>query len=365
MAARARMFLAMLAVFASTACAADDTPTSLVLSAYLDVAYAYLSGDGLFTSGVPDRLFDPRTDTFSLQQAAVNVAYQPKEGFGAVANLIAGDTAPVIRSYGGPFQNSKIDLTQAYLQYAAPRLTVMAGQFVTLAGAEVIASPADTNYSRSILFGYAEPFTHTGLRSMVSANDLVTLYLGVNNGWDDFKDTNAGKTLETGIGLSPSTTLSFVGFGYFGAARSAGLVNVGATGQRALVDIVAIWAPTEQLALIANYDWGRQDKAIATTAGPELPATWKGLAAYLNYAFNEQWKSSVRIEYFDDEQGYRTGVRQTWRELTATIAYLPVKSIELRGEFRIDGSDAKAFQSASSNPASDQQSLSLEALFKY
>ena len=108
-----------------------------------------------------------------------------------------------------------------------------------------------------------------------------------------------------------------------------------------------------------------QDKAIATTAGPELPATWKGLAAYLNYAFNEQWKSSVRIEYFDDEQGYRTGVRQTWRELTATIAYLPVKSIELRGEFRIDGSDAKAFQSASSNPASDQQSLSLEALFKY
>lgn len=344
---------------------AADMPTKLVMTAYLDAAYAYLSGDGLFTSGVPDRVFDLRRDAFTLQQAAVNIAYQPKEGFGGVVNLIAGDVAPVIRSYGAPFQDSKIDMTQAYLQYAVSNVTVSAGKFVSLAGAEVISSPANTNYSRSILFGYAEPFTHTGLRSAYAANDLVTVYLGVNNGWDDLKETTAGKTLETGVALTASKSLSIVASGYLGEARSGGLVNYGPEGQRSLADIVATWAPTEKLSLLLNYDWGRQDNAIVATYGSELRASWDGLAGYINYTFNDRWKSSVRAEYLDDGQGYRTGVPQTWRELTATIAYLPVKSIELRGEIRVDASDAHAFESALGDPVNHQQSVALEALYMY
>jgi len=51
------------------------------------------------------------------------------------------------------------------VQYAHGPLTIIGGKFVTLAGAEVINSTLDTNYSRSILFGYAIPFSHTGARS--------------------------------------------------------------------------------------------------------------------------------------------------------------------------------------------------------
>jgi hypothetical protein len=193
----------------------------------------------------------------------------------------------------------------------------------------------------------------------------VTVYLGVDNGWDDFKETTAGKTLETGVGLSPSKSLSIVASGYFGEERSGGLVNYGPEGQRSLVDIVATWAPTEKLSLLLNYDWGRQDNAVLATDGSDRRATWDGLAGYINYTFNDQWKSSVRAEYLDDEQGYRTGVPQTWRELTTTIAYLPVKSIELRGEIRIDASDAEAFESAFGNPVNHQQSVALEALYMY
>jgi hypothetical protein len=377
-AARAWVFLAVLTALASRSFAGDDAATpapagsgtadpapGLVTTAYLDAAYGYLSGNGLFTSGVPDRVFDLRRDAFTLQQAAVNVAYQPKVGFGGVVNLTVGDAASVIRSYGAPVQESRFDMTQAYVQYAASAFTFMAGKFVTLAGAEVISSPANTNYSRSILFGYAEPFTHTGLRSTYAANDVVTLYLGVNNGWDDFKDTNQAKTLEVGALLTPSKTLSIVASGYFGEERRGGLVNYGPEGQRSLVDIVATWALTDALALVVNYDWGRQDNAVLATSGSERRATWSGLAGYVNYTFNEHWKSSVRAEYLDDQQGYRTGVPQTWRELTTTIAYLPLKSIELRCEFRIDDSDKKAFQSAAGNPLKIQQSVALEALLKY
>jgi hypothetical protein len=203
------------------------------------------------------------------------------------------------------------------------------------------------------------------LRSAYAESDLVTLYLGVNNGWDDLKDTTPGKTLETGVALTPSKTLSLVAAGYFGAARSEGLSNHGPVGQRSLIDMVATWALTEQLALVVNYDRGRQDNAVLEPAGADFRATWDGLAGYVNYTFNDHWKSSIRAEYLDDEQGYRTGVPQTWRELTTTIAYLPIKSIELRGELRADASDVKAFQSASGNPAKDQQSVAFEALIKY
>src|SRR5689334_23024025 len=37
--------------------------------------------------------FDIEHDTFQLDQAAVTIAYQPKEGFGALVNLMAGEDA--------------------------------------------------------------------------------------------------------------------------------------------------------------------------------------------------------------------------------------------------------------------------------
>lgn len=200
---------------------------------------------------------------------------------------------------------------------------------------------------------------------MYVANDLVTLYLGVNNGWDDLKETTPFKTLKAGVGLTFSKALSIAATGYFGEARSGGMVNYGSEGERSLVDIVATWALTEQLSLILNYDRGRQDNAVIAASSSDVRANWNGLAGYVNYTFDDHWKSSIRAEYFDDEQGYRTGVPQTWRELTTTIAYLPSKYIELRTEFRIDDSDVRAFQSSNGDPVKDQQSVALQALFKY
>ena len=52
------------------------------------------------------------------------------------------------------------------------------------------------NYSRSILFGYAIPFTHTGVRATYKVNDMLTVLGGVNQGWDAFEDPNHDKTLE-------------------------------------------------------------------------------------------------------------------------------------------------------------------------
>jgi hypothetical protein len=345
---------------------ADAVPTTVV-SGYVDLSSMHLSGAGVFTSGVPDRLFDTKNGGIALQQAAVTVAYQPKDGFGGVVNLTAGNDANVIASYGAiGGGGNHFDVTQAYLQYATGSVTVMAGKFLTLAGAEVPTSPVNPNFSRSILFGYAIPFTHTGLRAAYTATDELTLNLGVNNGWDSLRTSNTGKTLELGATYAASKTLSLVAAGYFGRERVMGLVNTGPDGNRTLLDVVATWTVTEALTLVLNADWATQ-LGVTDGIAPPVSAHWSGVAGYANYTFGEHWKGSFRAEVMSDQEGYRTGVPQHWKEATATLAYLPVKAVELRLEARADRSNVQSFviDPQTHEVSSSQNSLALQALFKF
>jgi hypothetical protein len=340
--------------------------TGLTVSGYLDASYSHLSGEGLFTSGAANRVFDTQQDGFAIQQAALNIGYQPKQGFGAFVNLIAGNDADVIASYDAIGKTSKFDVTQAYVQYAGSNYTIIAGKYVTLAGAEVIASPANPNFSRSILFGYAIPFAHTGVRATFAPSDTVGLILGVNNGWDDLKDTNSSKTVEVGATFAPVKAFSLAVSGYFGKERIGGLVGSGPEGQRQLIDVVATWNATDALTVVLNYDYGKQQDV---TDGESTPydAKWNGLAGYVNYTISDSWKLSLRGEVLDDHDGYRTGVVQKWKEVTGTLAYLPTKAVELRLELRADSSDVNAFVKslATEDVAKSQQSVALQALYKF
>ena len=53
------------------------TASGLAIHGYADVAYSYLNGSGLFTSGVPNRVFDTEPNSFNLHQAVLIAAYQP------------------------------------------------------------------------------------------------------------------------------------------------------------------------------------------------------------------------------------------------------------------------------------------------
>jgi len=372
----------------------------LTLNGYIDVSYSYLSGNGFFTSGTPgvngtpDRVFDNQHSAFTVHQAAFTLAKQPKEGFGGLVNVTAGEDADVIAPYNqNPGSTSKFDLTQAYVQYGWKQLTAIGGKFVTLAGAEVINPTADVNFSRSILFGYAIPFTHTGVRGTYAVNDALSLILGLNNGWDDLQDTNGNKTIEAGATYAPTKSLSFSAAGYFGNEKLCGS-SCGGTGQpsaqnspggyRGLVDLIGTFNATDKLAFTLNYDFGWQDNAGAPNlANGGAPfdadgngvATWNGIAGYGSYQFTDQWRGVVRLEYFDDKDGYRTGVKQQWKEMTYTLAYLPTSNFEMRAEYRYDWSNGhapfpngplNAFMTSNGIGTSKQQySFGLEALLKF
>src|SRR2546427_4458289 len=192
------------------------------VSGYIDAMYTHSDRN---QAAFSTRVFDLENNSFVLRQFGLQVAKQPKEGFGGLVNITVGKDAQVIHSFpeNNPLSTppttvsatSMFDVTQAFAQYASGPLTLIAGKYVTLQGSEVIWSPTNPNASHSILFG-AIPFTHTGVRATWALSDTVSLIAGVNNGWDQLTDANKGKTLELGATVNPIKPLSIALSGYSG-----------------------------------------------------------------------------------------------------------------------------------------------------
>src|SRR5207249_12047271 len=73
------------------------------------------------------------------------------------------------------------------LHDALPILRIDAGKFVTPVGAEFIEGydGYNDNHSRSLLFTWAIPFTHTGFKLSYPFNDKFTAMVMLVNGWDN------------------------------------------------------------------------------------------------------------------------------------------------------------------------------------
>lgn len=364
---KTKLVIAVLAALTATPVLAADVPTlgevldasGVSINGYVDVAYSRLSGTGMFTSGTPNRVFDTERNSFSLHQAAITVAKQPKEGFGGLVNLTMGRDARIIKSYDQNSGTSDFDVTQAFVQNATGPLTVIAGKFVTLAGAEVINSTANSNYSRSILFGYAIPFAHTGVRATYAMNDKLSLIAGVNNGWDQVKDANSQKTVELGVSIVPSKMFALAAVAYSGREQYSSFTDA-VEGQRTLLDVVATLNATDQLTFVLNYDNATQKNDLTL-----VDAKWSGVAGYANYKMNDRWGVSLRAEQLDDKNAYRTGVVQKWKETTLTLAYMPTTSVQLRAEVRADKSDMASFVDSDGTAKKSQNSMGLEAIYKF
>jgi len=204
----------------------------------------YVAASYYVSNGYPFNIhqFDNQHDTFQLDQAGLQVAYQPKEGFGGLVDVIAGEDAKILNGAEGG--SGTFDIRQAYLQYATGPLTVIAGKFLTLAGAEVINPTLNANFSRSLLFFDSEPLTHTGVRATYALNDTINLVAGVNNGWNTTSTSYGSKTGEVGAAWTPNKIFAVTAQAYFG---KFGATLPGTDGERTLVDIVGTYNVTSQL----------------------------------------------------------------------------------------------------------------------
>ena len=356
------------------------------LSGFVDTAYHWNFNNPIFptaanagtavTRNQSIGVFDTMGDNFTLH--AVKLALEKPAaatgGVGFRTDLLMGMDAKVINSTGAEID--EFDIEQAYVEARLPihalegnsvlgdSLYLRMGKYVTLAGAEVIEAKDNWNTTRSLMFGYAIPFTHTGVRA---AYDLwggkVTLTTGLNNGWDLLEDNNRYRTWEGQFAWKPSDKFLFTATSYIGPEQANRQ-----DGKRGLIDFVALWKTTDKLSLMANIDYGREGQVVGGPA-PAKTADWDGYALYGRYQATDKLAFATRGELFVDRDTYRVGAaavvggvareRKYW-EWTYTTEYKLYDNLISRLEYRYDWSDASVFSGESS-----QNSISAQLIYNF
>lgn len=321
-------------------------------------------------------VFDTVGDSFTLH--AVEVALEKPApttgGVGFRTDLFYGQDAKVIAAAGTEVDD--FDLQQAYVEARMPihalegnkflgdSLYLRVGKYVTLAGAEVIEAKDNWNTTRSYMFGYSIPFTHTGVRA---AYDLwggkVTFTTGVNNGWDITEDNNRYMTWEGQLAFKPNDKFLFTATTYVGPEN----LNQGGH-KRGLADFVALWKVTDKLSLMGNIDYGREGRAVGGPAKLKT-ADWDGYALYARYQATNKFALATRGEIFVDRDTFRVGAgnvaggvarERRYTEWTTTGEYKLYDNLISRLEYRYDWADTSVFEGESS-----QSTLSAQLIYNF
>ena len=223
-------------------------------------------------------------------------------------------------------------IPQLYGEFGFNDWTLKAGHFYTPMGYEVVPAPGNFFYSHSYMFGYAEPFTHTGFLLTRKVNDKVSVFGGWVDGWDaGFGNYNGGSNFigGTNITFSEKSSLSWVictgrwGDGRAPYVNGAALGNVGEVFHSCLVFTRKIgdnWTYVLQNDIANNW---------ARPGGND--AQWYGIAQYLLYKINDCWSVGGRLEWFRDDDGVRVidGNAGNYWEATLGLNYQAARELHV------------------------------------
>ncbi len=301
--------------------------------------------------------FNDKTDTVDLSAVKLTLNHDPAP-FGAHFDFFYGRTNGLVTA---GLQGDYIE--QAYLSLkppAAKGFEADFGRFVTSAGAEVIEAKDNWNYSRSLLFSWAIPYTHFGLRTSMPVSKTETIGVQVVNGWNVLTKNNGWAT----VGLTSALVKTKYTWDlnvYTGPENA-----LPGHGYRNLIDTTLLLTPNSKFNAYINYDWGRNHDAIVGTypylSGDNNINTWQGIA----FAAHQQIKPSTaiagRYEFFNDPNGFQTGTAQHLNEVTGTFEYKVPKmpqALVSRAEYRHDQSDEPFFHKNATGMVDGQSTVTV------
>jgi hypothetical protein len=422
----------------------ETAQKGITLSGYVDVSYTeQFAGRGVaFGSSTELHQFDVHNDNFNVNavKVALEKALPDKNDWAAgfridtiygqdAQALNAGSGGNVFGSFSSSSSgsgsttsvtsSSDFYLEQALVKFRIPvgnGLDIYAGKFVTFLGYEVIESPANPNFSRSLLFTNAIPLTHTGVYADYKFNDEVEAKLGVVDGWNTSvsqasSDRNAtysfgGKALTgqiniTNPGKNANICQSFI---YSpDSTEPAGVNGGGDNGPSVVYDIWGNWSPVfvkdSALTLGFNIDFGYSGATgypanVNGVGGTYDSSTWAGIALYAQYKFNKVFSLDGRAEYLHEDSAWNpkfgsTGLtttnnrftddRSTFTpaqddfEYTLTATFNIWDNLLTRAEYRIDVASAgSSFSNTDSDTdathiykSSVANEISLEAVYSF
>lgn len=330
---------------------------STELGGLVDAYYGWYSTKP--SGNAPLRNFDTKHNQFSFTMVELWAAKTPtadsRTGFNLKLNF-GPATSEFIHSTDPGGVGILQNVQQAYVSYLAPvgkGLQFDVGEFVTHNGAEVIEAKDNWNYSRSLLFSWAIPYYHVGVRLTYPATDKVTLAGGVLNGWNNLGENNTGKTVYGQVTVKPTSAFSFIQ-SYTGGPEQAGNND----DWRHLSDTVLSYTATPKVSLLGNYNYGRD-----TVGGTDVH--WQGVAGYVKFQPTKVVAIIPRAEYYDDADGFTTGAAQKAKEFTLTLELKPADNFMWRVEYRSDFSDVAFFKNDKGNFKKNQHSVGFGLLYNF
>ncbi len=299
--------------------------------------------------------FNDKTDMVELSAVKLTLNHDPAP-FGAHFDFIYGRTNELVNA---GLQADYIE--QAFLSLkppAAKGLEADFGKFVTSAGAEVIEAKDNWNYSRSLLFSWAIPYTNFGLRTSMPVSKTETIGVQVVNGWNEVTKNNGWAT----IGLTSAyvrTKYTWDLNVYTGPENA-----LPGHGYRNLVDTTLLLTPNNKFNAYINYDYGRNHDSVVGippyTSGDHNVNAWQGVAFAAHQQINATTAIAGRYEFFNDPNGFETGTAQHLNEFTGTFEYKVPKlpqTLITRAEYRHDQSNEPFFHKNSTGMVDGQSTV--------
>ena len=307
--------------------------------------------------------FNDKTDQFELSAAKLTLNHAP-DPVGADIDFIYGRTNDLINNSASnttttTFVASQLPyLEQAYISLKpakAKGFEMDFGKWVTSAGAEVIESYNNWNYSRSLLFVNAIPYWHFGARTSLPVSKTETVGFQLFNGWNNVSKSNGGVSgAFTSALVEPKYTWDF---NYL-----VGPENYNTTaGLRNLFDTTLLLTPPGKFNAYINFDYGMNQNEVVSQGNNKL-VTWYGVAGAFHEQANAKNAIAGRFEWFDDANGNQTGTYPTGNTLyegTFTYEYKWIEGALMRIEYRFDKSNRQYFDKLANKFTDQQQTLTV------
>ena len=304
--------------------------------------------DGYFDVGFnhPDdhvnelRNFDDRNNQLELNMALLTLDYAPGPiGF----HVDAGDgRAFDIMSSTEKDATDMRYFQQAYIDVKPASwkgLELDFGRFVTFAGAEVIGTSNNWNYSRSLLFAWCIPYYNFGIRATAPVGSHFSTGVEMVAGWNNIVTGATYRTAGWTGAWAPNPKVTWTNTYYGGPDE-----NTANRGMRNLYDTVVLLAPAPKTSFCLNFDY-LHDAPHYTPAHQVY-----GVAGAAKFQLSRKLALSPRAEWLNDNAGMATGTGQQVKEFTVSGTYALMDRLSWWLEFRDDWSN-QAFFNRGAGPA--------------
>jgi hypothetical protein len=337
---------------------ASPLPT---VSGYVEAGYNINFTDSNVAHPAKLRVYDAPGHSFALHAAHLAISHKFNDNIGAMISIDAGRDAVIDAGGAYPYLISPqfgFDIREAYAFYGSNGWTLTAGKFVTYEGIEVIDGPLNPTITRGLLYGFAEPFTHTGVKLHYQPADELNIGIGVVNGWDVIGDNNGMKTIIARIAITPSDKFFVALSGSVGSEQAGNNDN-----HRVSIDLTGAITASESFQLWFQGNFGSEK--IPAMGGPDVKATWWGIGLQPVITAGD-FTLGGRLEYFADPKGVRVALGPQGKFFNVTLApgIKLAPPFKIRFELRADIASEKVL-GKDSDPTKTQFSGALSAEYTF